>query len=74
MNIAGNRYGQLIILEDKREKDDRGTYIVTTQSDCGKIKNLPKAVFIAGSNPTKCLQCHRKYAKRFSIAFTAHKS
>jgi hypothetical protein len=74
MNIAGNVYGKLTILEDNREKDYRGIYVVKTQCTCGKIKYLPKAVFIAGSNPTKCLQCHRKYARKFAIAFTTHNS
>ncbi len=71
MNIAGNVYGKLTILEDKNERNDRNTVVVTAQCDCGGIRKLPKSPFLVGSNPMKCFKCHKKMVKFFPA--TTHK-
>lgn len=68
MNIAGNKYGMLTILEDKNERNHKKTAVVTAQCSCGGIKKLPKAPFLAGSNPMKCFSCHKKMVKFFPAA------
>lgn len=65
MNIAGNVYGMLTILEDKNERDKKIGTVVTVQCKCGKIRKMQKSQFISGSNPEKCAPCHRKIVKFF---------
>lgn len=68
-NIAGLKYGMLLIIEDKGEKDpSRNASVVVTQCVCGHIKVLPKAPFIAGSNPEKCFKCHLRIQKNKLMA------
>lgn len=74
MNIAGNVYGKLTILEDARERNHKNTFMVTTQCECGRIKKLPKAPFIAGSNPEKCFSCHKKMVKFFPACVKSFKN
>lgn len=64
MNIAGNKYGMLLVIEDCNEKDHHNkSYVVAVQCECGHIKKLPKAPFLSGSNPMKCFKCHLRIQK-----------